>query len=159
MAFYQLTKKQIISASVEEVWDFISTPKNLKNITPESMDFRIISQDLPEKMYAGMIIHYTLKPLMGIRMTWVTEITRIEPMKYFIDVQRIGPYAMWHHQHFLEPAGRDVLMTDIVSYQLPFGFLGSMAHSLFIRKQLKMIFDYREIVINQWFSKSLDPTR
>ncbi len=155
MAYYQLHKTQLISASIGEVWDFISSPQNLKVITPEYMGFEVTSKNLPEKMYPGMIIGYTVKPLLGIKMVWITEITHIEEMKYFIDEQRIGPYSMWHHQHFIEPSGEGVLMTDIVTYSPPYGFLGAFANTLFIRKQLDIIFDYRSVIVEKHFSKGL----
>jgi ligand-binding SRPBCC domain-containing protein len=118
------------------------------------MGFEINSQNLPEKMYPGMIISYIVKPVLGIKMLWVTEITHVEEMRYFVDEQRIGPYSMWHHQHFIEPSGQGVLMTDIVSYSPPLGFLGALANSLFISKQLNSIFDYRENILRQLFPGS-----
>jgi ligand-binding SRPBCC domain-containing protein len=151
MAYYQLLKKQFIPASIGEVWHFISSPENLKLITPEYMGFTVTSKGLPEKMYPGMIIGYTVKPFMGIKMIWITEITHIEEMKYFIDEQRIGPYSMWHHQHFIEPSGTGVLMTDIVTYAPPLGFLGAIANKLFIHKQLDFIFNYRKEFIERHF--------
>lgn len=154
MAFYQFHKTQLINGSMEEVWDFISSPGNLKEITPDYMGFEITSGNLPLRMYPGMIISYFVKPLLGIKMTWVTEITHVEEMRYFVDEQRRGPYSMWHHQHFLEPSGQGVLMTDIVSYSPPFGFLGALANSLFIRKQLDSIFKYRANKIDKLFQGS-----
>ena len=153
MAYYQLHKTQFISASIREVWDFISSPENLKVITPEYMGFEVTSKNLPGKMYPGMIISYTVKPLLGIKMIWVTEITHVEEMKYFIDEQRIGPYSMWHHQHFIEPSGEGVLMTDIVTYSPPLGFFGAIANKLFIRKQLDTIFDYRSEILEKHFAQ------
>jgi len=102
-------------------------------------------------MYPGLIISYTVKPLLGIKMIWVTEITHVEDMKYFVDEQRIGPYSMWHHEHFIEPSGDGVLMTDIVSYSPPFGFLGALANRIFIGKQLESIFRYRENKLKELF--------
>jgi ligand-binding SRPBCC domain-containing protein len=151
MAFYQFHKTQIVNGSIEDVWDFISSPKNLKEITPDNMGFEINSKNLSGKMYPGMIISYTVKPVLGIRMIWVTEITHVEEMRYFVDEQRIGPYSMWHHQHFIEPAGQGVLMTDIVSYSPPLGFLGALANSIFISKQLDTIFNYRENKLEKLF--------
>jgi ligand-binding SRPBCC domain-containing protein len=152
MDFYQLIKKQFVPASIDEVWDFISSPKNLKEITPDYMGFDITSENLPEKMYAGMIISYKVKPLMGIPMTWVTEITHVEDKRYFVDEQRVGPYSIWHHQHFIEPHENGVMMTDIVSYKPPLGFLGRIANALLIRRQLEGIFAYRENALNRKFS-------
>lgn len=155
MAFYQLNKKQFIPATPDEVWDFISNPGNLQLITPDYMGFVITSADPPEKMYPGMIITYTVKPLMGIKMKWVTEITHIEEKRYFVDEQRDGPYSMWHHQHIIEPAEGGVMMRDIVSYKPPMGFLGAIANSLVIRRQLEDIFNYREKILEKRFGKEV----
>jgi ligand-binding SRPBCC domain-containing protein len=144
MAFYQLRKHQFVPARLDEVWDFISSPKNLKEITPKHMGFDITTPDLPEKMYPGMIISYKVKPMLGIPLTWVTEITQVEEKKFFVDEQRVGPYAMWHHQHHVEEVKGGVMMRDIVSYRPPMAFLGSIANALFIQKQLENIFSFRE---------------
>ncbi|WP_420378977.1 SRPBCC family protein [Gilvibacter sp.] len=153
MGFYQFKRSQKIPATIDEVWDFISSPANLKEITPDYMGFDITSEDLPEKMYPGMIISYIVKPLLGIPTTWVTEITKVTDKAYFIDEQRVGPYKLWHHQHFIEPIAGGVLMCDIVSYQPPFGILGSIMNSLVIRKKLKEIFDYRVQALNKRFGE------
>ena len=151
MSFHQLIKTQLIPATIDEIWDFISSPGNLKDITPDYMGFDITSENLPDKMYPGMIISYKVRPLFGIPMTWVTEITHVEDKRYFVDEQRVGPYALWHHQHFIEPHENGVMMTDIVSYKSPLGFLGSIANALFIRRQLEGIFTYREKVLKKRF--------
>jgi ligand-binding SRPBCC domain-containing protein len=151
MAFYQFKKQQIITASIEAVWNFVSSPLNLQKITPPDMGFIITSENPDQKMYPGMVISYHVKPLLGITTTWVTEITQVLELKYFVDEQRIGPYKMWHHQHLLEPLKNGVLMTDIISYQPPFGFLGAIANELVIRKKLNEIFDYRKLVLEQVF--------
>ncbi len=153
MGFYQLKKEQIVHAGVEEVWDFISSPVNLREITPPHMGFIIKSKGLPEKMYPGMIISYTVKPMFGIPLTWVTEITQVVEKQFFVDVQRVGPYAMWHHQHIIKKTDRGVLIQDIVSYKPPLGILGSIANSLFIKKQLEGIFRYREKAMELKFPK------
>ena len=151
MAFYQLLKEQKINCTIDEIWDFISSPSNLKVITPNYMGFDVTSENLPEKMYEGMIISYKVSPLLGIKTTWVTEITHIKDKSYFVDEQRVGPYALWHHQHIIEPLKKGVLMKDIVSYQPPFGFLGAIANNLIIKNKLKEIFDYRTSAVEQKF--------
>lgn len=151
MGFYQLRIAQKIPASVDEVWNFISSPANLIKITPHYMGFEIISELLPQKMYQGMIICYKVSPVPGIKINWVTEITHAKEKEYFVDEQRIGPYAMWHHEHRLESIDGGVLMTDVVSYKPPFFFLGSIANSIFIRAQLRKIFDYRKTAIEKIF--------
>ncbi len=153
MAFYQKFQEQKINASLDEVWNFISSPKNLKEITPDYMGFDITSKDTPEKMYPGLIISYIVKPVAGIKTTWVTEITQVKDKSYFVDEQRIGPYKIWHHQHILEPLENGtVLMKDIISYSPPFGFLGAIANTLMIKKKLNEIFEYRTKAIEKRFN-------
>ncbi|GAB1309204.1 SRPBCC family protein [Urechidicola sp. KH5] len=151
MAFYQFKRIQKLNASLEEVWDFISSPANLKVITPDYMGFDITSEDLPEKMYEGMIISYKVSPLLGIKTTWVTEITKVRDLEYFVDEQRVGPYKLWHHQHKIEKIENGVLMTDIVSYAPPFGFLGKIANALVIENKLNEIFEYRKHAVENRF--------
>lgn len=153
MAFYQLIKTQKLPAKIDEIWDFISSPINLKEITPKHMGFIVTSNTGVEKMYPGMIISYKVSPLLGIKLNWVTEITHVKDKEYFVDEQRIGPYAMWHHQHKIEPIEGGVLMTDVVTYQPPMGILGTIANSLLIKNQLQEIFDYRTIALEKRFGK------
>ncbi len=153
MGFYQLQTTQKIPASIEQVWDFISSPENLKKITPEYMGFNITTKLVSKKMYPGMIISYKVSPVLGIKMTWVTEITQVKEKEYFVDEQRVGPYSLWHHEHKIEPIDGGVLMTDIVSYKPPFGILGSIANTLIIKKQLKEIFNFRTIAMEKMFGK------
>ena len=152
MAFYQFKRQQIINQPLDKVWDFISNPGNLKKITPEYMGFDISTSDLPDKMYEGMIISYKVSPLLGIKMTWVTEITQVKEGLYFVDEQRIGPYKLWHHQHFLESTPEGTLMSDIVSYSPPFGILGSIANKFIIENKLREIFEYRKKVLSELFN-------
>lgn len=151
MPFYQFTRVQQIPASLETVWDFVSSPANLKRITPDYMDFHVTSNTGQAKMYPGMIITYTVKPMLGIPIQWMTEITHVRDLAYFVDEQRIGPYKLWHHQHKLEEINGGVEMTDIVTYSPPLGFLGAIGNALFIQKQLKEIFDFREKAIIDLF--------
>lgn len=153
MAFFQFRRTQQVNASLEEVWDFISAPGNLKKITPPSMGFEVTSGETDEKMYPGMIITYFVRPLLGIKMRWVTEITHVKDKEYFVDEQRLGPYTMWHHQHRLIPNKDGVLMEDIVSYIPPFGFIGAIANSLIIRSKLEEIFAFRTEAVEKYFKK------
>lgn len=153
MGVYQFNTALKVNASLDEVWDFISSPKNLKEITPDAMGFDITSKDLPEKMYPGMIISYRVKPLLGIQTTWVTEITQVKEKAYFVDEQRVGPYSVWHHEHFIEGIPNGVLMKDIVSYKPPMGILGSIANTLVIKRKLREIFEYRTRAIEKKYGK------
>jgi len=152
---YRITRTQLLHANIDEVWEFASSPSNLKKITPDYMNFNIISPDLPKKIYPGMIINYIVSPILKINITWVAEITHIVEKKFFVDEQRIGPYKMWHHEHFFEIQENGVLMKDIITYQLPFGFIGDLMHALFIKRQLNNIFDYRFKLMNQIFNKNI----
>ncbi|WP_126973955.1 SRPBCC family protein [Gynurincola endophyticus] len=153
MPFYQFTRIQPIPADINEVWNFISNPDNLARITPAYMDFKVTGNSGGENMYPGMVITYTIRPLLRIKLNWMTEITQVKPGKYFIDEQRIGPYKFWHHQHHIEEVDGGVLMTDIVTYAPPFGFIGAIANRLFIRKQLAAIFDFRRKFLEDNFGK------
>ena len=149
---YSLKTVQILKVSIEEEWDFFSSPKNLQKITPQKLGFQIISQHHGEKMYAGQIIEYKVRPVMGIPLYWMTEITHVEDKKYFVDEQRFGPYSLWHHQHHFREVPGGVEMTDIVHYKLPLWILGDVAHSLFVKSQLKGIFDHRYEVTERLFN-------
>ena len=120
------------------------------------MGFEITSANAEVEMYEGMIISYRVRPLLKIETLWVTEITHVVPKSYFVDEQRIGPYKMWHHEHRLEEINGGVLMTDIISYQPPLGFLGKIANALIIQNKLKKIFDFRTQALEEIFGKWKD---
>jgi ligand-binding SRPBCC domain-containing protein len=150
---HTIKTKQLLRSDIHSVWSFISSPLNLVLITPASMQFEVINNDIhPEKMYAGQIIEYYVTPFRGFRTHWVTEITHVTENEYFADEQRIGPYSFWHHEHFLKKVEGGIEMTDIVHYKAPFGFLGSLANSFYIRKKLKAIFDYRYKKFEEMFN-------
>jgi len=150
---YQLRSEQKIPTDLITAWDFISSPRNLKRITPDYMGFEIILKELPEKMYPGMIIAYKVSPVLGLKMTWVTEITHVDELKFFVDEQRFGPYTIWHHEHKIEAIDGGVLMSDLVTYLPPFGLFGKIANKLFIAKQIQEIFDYRTKALIEIFGE------
>lgn len=145
---YTLEASQELNISLSLAWDYFSSPNNLSNITPPKMGFDITSK-VDRKVYQGQIITYKVSPVSFVKTNWVTEITAVKDQQYFIDEQRFGPYAMWHHEHFFEslPNG-NTLMKDKISYKIPFGFLGSIAQNLFVKKQLLAIFEYRKEVLD-----------
>lgn len=150
---HTLESSQVIRASVEAAWDFFSDPRNLAKITPPELDFTIVST-LRERIHAGMMIEYRVRPLLGIPVRWLTEITSVDPGRSFVDEQRIGPYRIWHHEHHFKPldAARTEV-TDKVTYVLPFDPLGDLFHGLLVEPQLKTIFSFRERVVNELFAK------
>ena len=131
----------------------MSSPKNLAAITPSYMGFEVISEQLSPVMYQGQIIEYHVRPLLGIPLHWVTEITHVQEGQFFVDEQRFGPYTFWHHQHHLKPVAEGVEMVDIVHYRLPFGPLGKLGNALFVKRQLKGIFDYRYRKLEELFNQ------
>ena len=150
---YSFKTVQQIPISLDEAWDFFSNPANLANITPDGMGFKTISKFHGDTMYAGQVIEYKVSPVLGIPLYWMTEITHIDDKKYFVDEQRYGPYSLWHHQHHFKNIEGGVEMTDIVHYKLPLWFLGDIANTLFVKKQLNGIFDYRFKKVEELFGK------
>ncbi|MGB3145768.1 MAG: SRPBCC family protein [Maribacter sp.] len=150
MKLYQLHSKQALPISMDTAWNFLSDPANLKVITPEHMGFHILSgADRP--MFAGQIIQYKVSPFPGFTTKWVTEITHVDQGHYFVDEQRFGPYALWHHKHFIKKIDEGVEMEDIIDYKIPLGILGQLAHPLIVKKQLLEIFKYREQKLKELF--------
>jgi ligand-binding SRPBCC domain-containing protein len=147
---HRLTRTSKLPISIEEAWKFFSSPKNLKEITPDHMGFDILC-DLPDKMYPGMIITYSVRPLLGIPINWMTEITQVKELEYFVDEQRVGPYSIWHHQHHFKAIEGGVEMTDIIDYVIPLGPLGKLMNPILVKGKLKEIFDYREQKVAQLF--------
>lgn len=149
---YTLVKEQIIPSSLETVWDFFSSPDNLKTLTPSYMGFDIVRGTTPE-MYPGQIIEYRVKPLLGIPLRWVTEITHCKEHAFFVDEQRFGPYRFWHHQHHFEERAHGVYMRDEINYALPAGIFGQIIHPVLVKSRLKEIFDYRYNTVQTLFKK------
>ena len=148
MGMYQLKRTQFIRTDLKTAWDFFSSPGNLKKITPDYMGFDV-KTELPDKMYEGLMIEYTVKPLLGIPMNWITEIKTVNELEFFVDEQRKGPYKIWHHEHHFKEVDGGVEMTDIVSYELPLGILGRIMHPFLVQKKLEEIFDFRFKAVEQ----------
>jgi len=153
MKIFNLTRKQFLPISLSEAWNFFSTPHNLAKITPAHMGFKILYISGGEKTYAGQIIRYHVNVLPGIKVHWVTEITQVQELNYFIDEQRFGPYALWHHQHHFKEVPGGVEMTDEVNYAIPLGWLGQLAHVLFVGREVNRIFDHRYQTLELFFKK------
>ena len=142
MKIYRFVRTQKIPINIKEAWNFLSDPNNLKTITPSYMGFHIIENENTE-MYSGQIIKYTVSPILGIKINWVTEITHVKNLEYFVDEQRFGPYAFWHHKHFIKEIKGGVEMVDVLDYALPFGILGRIFHPVIVKPKLNEIFNYR----------------
>ncbi len=149
MARYQFERQQIIPAALDEVFGFFSDAANLQAITPPSLGFQILTPQ-PIEMARGSLIDYRLS-LYGVPFRWRTRITEYEPRVRFVDEQERGPYAFWHHLHEFETRASGTFMRDLVTYEPPLGPIGRLANSLFIKKNLHDIFDYRRQVIETRF--------
>lgn len=146
----QLKQEQFLPITLDKAWHFFATPKNLNEVTPGGMVFEILSE-LPGTMYEGLLIHYRLKPMLHIPVSWCTEITHIREKIYFIDEQRKGPYKIWHHEHHFKSVSGGIIMTDIVHYDIGKSFVGWIAGELFVHKKVKAIFNYRQKALETLF--------
>jgi ligand-binding SRPBCC domain-containing protein len=149
---FRIQRKQGLPIDIRTAWEFFLDCRNLSKITPDSLDFRFVG-DAPESMYEGMIITYRIRPVLGIPVTWVTEITHVNEPSLFVDEQRFGPFRFWHHKHLFRAIEGGVEMEDIVDYAMPLGPLGSIPHALLVRKKLTGIFDYRERTLIRLFGE------
>lgn len=152
MKIYTLYKKQQLPIGLNEAWEFLSNPRNLKIITPDYMSFDIIS-GAEKPMFAGQIIQYLVTPILGIKTKWVSEITHYVEKKYFVDIQLYGPYALWHHKHFIHEIEGGVELEDIIDYKVPLGILGQLVHPFLVKPKLEEIFNYRQQKLLELFGE------
>lgn len=152
MIIHPFQQKQSLPISLEEAWEFSSNPNNLLKLTPDWMHLKLKGH-VPNEMYAGMKIRQELKPVLGIPLTWVTEITQMEEKVYFIDEQRVGPYRYWHHEHRLHEVPTGVEVIDTLHYALPFNIIGEIVHQLVVKKKVVEVFDYRYETLEGLFGK------
>jgi ligand-binding SRPBCC domain-containing protein len=153
MSVHQLKTVQRIPVSLDEAWDFFSHPKNLAIMTPEHLNLKFTNELFGDEMYPGQVMTYNVKPVLGIPLFWMTEITHVRPKQFFVDEQRVGPYALWHHQHHFRSIEGGVEMTDLIHYKVPGWFVGDIADKLFISRQLEGIFNFRYKKVEELFGK------
>jgi ligand-binding SRPBCC domain-containing protein len=150
---HQLKREQQLYCNLETAWKFFSSANNLSEITPKDMNFIVRTKLEDDEIYKGMIIDYYVSPLLGIKMKWQTEIKQVSFQKSFTDFQNKGPYKLWNHFHEFIPNEKGVLMKDTIDYELPMGFLGEIAHGLFVKKKLEHIFEYRNVILEKLFNQ------
>ncbi len=153
MAAHSLKMVQKIPAGLDEVWELFSNPGNLLKLTPAYLGLRITSAGDHAIIFPGQIIEYTVRPLWRIPFHWITEIREVDHRKFFMDVQRKGPYRVWEHSHYFKEIGGGVEMTDMIRYQNPLGVLGRMANKVLVQKRLRQIFEYRYRQVEDLFGK------
>ena len=152
-SIHHLERRQIIPVSLETAWNYFSTPRNLEEMTPPSLSFRI-EWGGDEVMFPGQLIGYRVKVAPLIWVNWLTEITMVERGRAFVDEQRRGPYRLWHHLHRFTEVAAGTECLDRVTYELPFGPLGGLMRAVLVRRQLEHIFDYRGEFLQRRFSQS-----
>ena len=152
MKVYTFSRKQNVPISLDEAWNFLTNPINLSKMTPSYMNFKQISDDR-RPLYPGQIIQYSVTPLLGIPAKWVSEITQIKNKDYFVDVQLYGPYAMWHHKHFVKEIDGGVEIEDLIDYKIPLGFLGQLMHQILVKPKLEEIFAFRKSKLIEIFGE------
>jgi ligand-binding SRPBCC domain-containing protein len=159
MFVHVLNRTLILPASLDACWEFFSDPRNLPAITPPELGLEMVG-DVPHEIYEGLMISYVVRPLAGVPLSWLSEITHVDAPRYFVDDQRVGPYRVWHHEHFftaLEHGQTEV--RDRIHYVLPLGPIGGAMHELVVRNELEKIFAYREAALRAKWPPSAGPAR
>lgn len=148
---HHLYYEQFIPASIDEVWNFFSDAKNLKQLTSPEMKMKVVSKLGNTQLFEGMKIAYFVSPLFNIPMYWETEIIKVDEKHQFIDIQRKGPFKLWKHTHTFIAVENGVKMIDEIQYQLPLGKFGNLFHQSFVKKNLLELFSYRKQICIQLF--------
>jgi ligand-binding SRPBCC domain-containing protein len=146
MRIHTLHREQRLDGTPDEVFPYFADAFNLEALTPPLLRFRVVTP-APIELHVGALIQYALK-LRGVPVSWLTSIQGWEPPHQFVDTQVKGPYAFWHHTHTFLPDDSDpdnpaTLMTDTVRYGIAFGPFGELAHTLFVKRDVEAIFDFR----------------
>ncbi len=152
MKIYTLNYTQELPISIDKAWEFFSNPQNLLKITPPDMKFELLTELSSQPILEGMLINYTVRPLLNIPLGWTTKITHVNAPHSFSDIQLKGPYKLWNHTHTFTTTPTGVLMTDKIEYALPLGILGQLGNVLFVHKKVQGIFDYRKTILKQLFN-------
>jgi ligand-binding SRPBCC domain-containing protein len=143
MKIYPLYRRQALALTVQEAWDFFSSPYNLNEITPDFFNVTVTSK-VPERIYGGLMISYDMKAVFGISMAWLSEISHCDEPKRFVYEQRIGPFKFWSHEVCLTEQDGGIVMEDIVFYAMPLGFIGQFINKILIAGKLEQIFTVRQ---------------
>ena len=149
MKVFRLERTQLIPRPRSEVFAFFSDAGNLERLTPDFLNFRILTPTSND-VRAGVLIDYELT-LYHVPIRWRTQIESFEPESFFTDIQLSGPYRYWHHRHEFSDVPGGTAMRDIVDYEVPLGPLGQIANQLFVRHSLGQIFAYRYNVVADIF--------
>ncbi len=148
MQTYLLEREQWLPSPVGEVFAFFSRPENLQVLTPPWLDFRMV--EAPANLAVGSLIRYRLR-WHGVPIRWTTEISEWNPPQGFVDRAVSGPYAMWNHEHWFETKDAGTTMRDRVTYALPLGWAGRVAHWLLVKRDVEELFEFRTEAMRRLF--------
>lgn len=140
MSDSELERRQVVTRTLEETFDFFANPHNLAAITPPWLSFRIV--EAPERLGPRALLRYRLSVL-GVPVDWRTEIADWRPPRSFTDVQVAGPYRLWIHTHRFASVDGGTEIYDHVRYRVPGGPLAPLVHAAFVRPRLEEIFAFR----------------
>lgn len=152
METYFFNAEQFLPITINKAWEFFSDAENLAVITPPALGFKVLSPVKDQEIYEGMLIDYKVSPLFNVPLHWRTQISKVDKPYSFTDRQLKGPYKLWEHTHHFFEKENGILMKDRVKYQLPYGIIGEVAHSVLVRDKIEDIFAYRKQVLNQIFN-------
>jgi len=148
MRTHLLEREQWLPKPLDQVFSFFSRPENLQVITPPWLDFQMV--EAPAALNAGSLIRYRLRwRLIPIR--WTTEISEWNPPHRFVDRALSGPYALWNHEHCFAAQNGGTIMSDRVTYALPFGWIGNLVRWALVRRDVEAIFDFRARTMQRLF--------
>ncbi|MGR9073685.1 MAG: SRPBCC family protein [Gammaproteobacteria bacterium] len=150
MKIHRMHFRQGLALKPDQAWDFFSSPFRLNEITPDFFHVTVTSE-VPEEIYAGLMVSYSMKAVFGIPMAWLSEISHSDKPRYFVYQQRIGPFLFWSHEVRLTEQDSGVILEDIVFYAMPLGWIGEFLHKFLIAGRLERIFAVRrKVLAGRW---------
>jgi ligand-binding SRPBCC domain-containing protein len=150
MKVFVFKSKQVLPVKIKDAWNFFSNPYNLKEITPQWLNFKVLNE-VPQSMEKGLVIKYKVTPLLGIPLKWITEISEVNKPFSFTDEQKKGPYKLWRHKHIFKEAEGGTEMSDIVEYAIPVEITAALINKYIVSKKVKEIFVYRKNILRKKF--------
>ena len=169
---YSFRSEQWLPYPVEIVFAFFADPENLPVLIPSALRARLERTTLvpPTRVNGAsyssgaagagsqIVLSLRLLPPVPIRVRLHAEIIDFEANRSFCDRQIRGPFSFWQHSHRFRALDRNgpavTVLTDEIEYDLPLGPLGSLAHALFVRRQIEAAFAFRRERIAQELARA-----
>ena len=159
MADYVLERRLWIPRPRPDVFGFFARPENLPHVSPRWARLRWLSSP-PERLAAGSVLDFSMRSA-GLRFRWRLFVREFDPPYRFVSVQLRGPLARWEHVHrFVEesgtegrPPGPGTWVEDRVTYRVPMGVLGDLAHLLGLRRYIVKVLDHQDRRVRSLLSR------